>query len=347
VDKYRPKELAKLDLHPNVTHHLNKMVESSDFPHVLLYGPSGAGKKTRAHAIVRELYGAGVDKAKVTHKTFKVKTKTIEISIISSNYHIEMNPSDVGNNDRHVVQEVIQEIAGTQNVIVGQQRTFKVVVLNEVDRLSKAAQHALRRTMEKYMATCRLILVCESACRVIGALKSRCLPIRVAAPTHEEICNVLQHVAHKENIQLPDALASRIAVESKRNVRRAILMLEACKVEQYPFVEDQKVRPADWERFVDELAMNICQEQSPASLLNARNKMYELLTNCIPPEIVIKTLTLSLLRRLDDQLKHELVRWAAFYQHRLQQGSKAIFHLEAFVARFMAMYKRWIVESFG
>ena len=26
----------------------------------------------------------------------------------SSNYHVEMNPSDVGNNDRYVVQEIIK-----------------------------------------------------------------------------------------------------------------------------------------------------------------------------------------------------------------------------------------------
>jgi hypothetical protein len=36
----------------------------------------------------------------------------------------------------------------------------------------------------------------------------------------------------------------------------------------------------------------------------------------------------ELLPKLDDQLKHELVYWAAFYEHRVQVGSKEIFHLE-------------------
>jgi replication factor C subunit 3/5 len=74
-----------------------------------------------------------------------------------------------------------------------------VIVLTEVDRLSKSAQHALRRTMEKYMTTCRLILVANSTARVIPAIKSRCLGIRVAAPTTKEICAVLQVQQYTDN----------------------------------------------------------------------------------------------------------------------------------------------------
>ena len=55
----------------------------------------------------------------MSHKSFKVKSKVIEIATLGSNHHIEINPSDVGISDRHVVQEVIKEIAQTQNVATG------------------------------------------------------------------------------------------------------------------------------------------------------------------------------------------------------------------------------------
>ena len=31
----------------------------------------------------------------------------------------------------------------------------------------------------------------------------------------------------------------------------------------------------------------------------------------------------------------------------VQEGQKAIFHLEAFVARFMSDYKTWTIQAFG
>ena len=36
---------------------------------------------------------------------------------------------------------------------------------------------------------------------------------------------------------------------------------------------------------------------------------------------------------------------AAHYEHRLQQGNKAIYHLEAFTARFMAIYKKFMEDG--
>lgn len=116
-----------------------------------------------------------------------------------------MCPADAGYSDTHVITSVIKEIAQTHTLDPNSQRRYKgewkehmlfvcvilnlslsVVVLNEVDRLSQQAQNALRRTMEKYMLTCRIIMCCESSCRVIEPLRSRCLGIRVPAPEKKE-----------------------------------------------------------------------------------------------------------------------------------------------------------------
>lgn len=64
---------------------------------------------------------------------------------------------------------------------------FLVVVLMEADQLTRDAQNALRRTMEKYAQTCRLILCCDSISKIIGPLKSRCLAVRVAAPSDDDV----------------------------------------------------------------------------------------------------------------------------------------------------------------
>lgn len=118
-------------------------------------GCTGAGKKTRVVALLREIFGAGVERMKLEHRTFKTPTnKSIEVTTLGSNYHIECNPSDAGNNDKFIIQEIIKEIAShgsLQSSVGGQSggRAFKVVVLTEVDKLTKQAQASLRRTMEK------------------------------------------------------------------------------------------------------------------------------------------------------------------------------------------------------
>ncbi|CAL9043612.1 unnamed protein product, partial [Musa banksii] len=48
-------------------------------------------------------------------------------------------------------------------------------------------------------------------------------------------------------------------------------------------------------------------------LFSVRGKIYELLVNCIPPEIILKKLLSELLKKLDSELKHEFCHWAAYF----------------------------------
>ncbi|KAH0546781.1 replication factor C subunit 3 [Cotesia glomerata] len=343
VDKYRPSSLSKLDYHTEQAEHLKNMVQKGDFPHLLVHGPPGAGKKTRIMAIIRELYGPGVERLRMEPMQFETPSKKkLELMTISSNYHIEVNPSDVGIYDRIVIMDLVKTTAQTHQIDINGQRDFKVVLLTNVDQLTKDAQHALRRTMEKYITTCRLILCANSTSRVLPAIRSRCLGIRVPAPTNDEVKSVLHGIAKKEGINLPDELASRLATASGRNLRRAILMLEACKVEQYPFTADQQITEPDWQSFIRKTAAMMVSEQTPRKLLDIRGRLYELLTHAIPCDLIFKGLLQECIKNCDLQLKAEIVLVAAEFEHRMHRGSKAIFHLEAFVARFMTIYKKFM-----
>lgn len=115
---------------------------------------------------------------------------------------LELKASDVGMYDRVVIQDILKEIAQTQQVDLNAKQRFKgklptpnlrivadgiVVIINEADALTRDAQAALRRTMEKYMNNMRLILCANSTSKIIAPIRSRCLLVRVAAPTDDEV----------------------------------------------------------------------------------------------------------------------------------------------------------------
>lgn len=125
-----------------------------------------------------------------------------------------------------------------------------VVIINEADSLSRDAQAALRRTMEKYMSNMRIILCANSTSRLIAPIKSRCLLMRVAAPSENEvrtfwmhmgipinplfqIATVLNYVAKRVGFDLPPEAADKIVEDSEGNMRKAILVLEALKMQSY------------------------------------------------------------------------------------------------------------------
>ncbi|TLD33142.1 hypothetical protein PspLS_00857 [Pyricularia sp. CBS 133598] len=344
VDKHRPRSLDSLTYHEELSERLRSLAQSGDFPHLLIYGPSGAGKKTRIVATLKELYGPGVEKIKIDARVFQTSSnRKLEFNIVASIYHLEITPSDVGNYDRVVIQDLLKEVAQTQQVDQGARQRFKVVVINEADHLSRDAQAALRRTMEKYSPNLRLILLANSTANIIAPIRSRTLLVRVAAPSEKEICAVLAASAKKEGWTVSTKLHERIAKESGRNLRRALLMLETVHAQNEKVEDNTPIPPPDWEALIGQIAKEIMEEHTPARILQVRAKLYDLLTHCIPPTTILKTLTFKLIPLIDDDLKVEVIKWSAFYEHRIKMGTKVIFHLEAFVAKFMRILEMYLM----
>jgi replication factor C subunit 3/5 len=96
---------------------LEKLSEGDDFPHVLLYGPPGSGKRTLTKSLLYGLYNStSVHKIKSEQKEYKISatsSTTCGCTVFSSNFHLEVTPSDADNYDHVIVQKLIKEVASS------------------------------------------------------------------------------------------------------------------------------------------------------------------------------------------------------------------------------------------
>jgi len=74
-------------------------------------------------------------------------------------------------------------------------------------------------------------------------------------------------IASKEDATMPSKLAMRIAEKSNRNLRRAILLAEGCRVQQPNMRADQQIQDLDWELYLAETANLILQNPRRADYL--------------------------------------------------------------------------------
>lgn len=236
IEKYNPKTLEQLSYNDSVTNLILKISTKSDFSHLIFYGPEGAGKKTRIKVLLQSMFNESIHKLKTEVKQFKINSTNVQYTISYSSYHIEMTPSDSGNHDRHIVQNVIKETASTKIQNMGLKsgnntlkHNNKIIVIHEADSLSKEAQSSLRRTMEKYSANCRLILCCNQISKIILPIRSRCLSIRVPSPSMLDITNSLKHIKDEENLKINDNQVKKIAAECSKNLRTGINIMQISK----------------------------------------------------------------------------------------------------------------------
>ena len=120
--RYRPKEMSDLVSHEDIISTITRLIDAGKLPHLLLYGPPGTGKTSTILACAHKLYG----------KHF-------------ASMVLELNASDDRGLD--VVRERIKEFASTRIMFSA---APKMIILDEADNMTGAAQAALRRVIEKY-----------------------------------------------------------------------------------------------------------------------------------------------------------------------------------------------------
>lgn len=345
VDKYRPKSLQTVSHNDDLTNLLQSLShQPRDLPHLLLYGPNGSGKKTRCMSLLASIFGSGVYRMKIDVRQFVTPSRRkLDLNVVSSAYHLEITPSDMGINDRIVIQELLKEVAQMEQVDFqdsadGLSHRYKCVVINEADSLTRDAQAALRRTMEKYSRNIRLIMVCDSMSSIISPIKSRCLMVRCPAPTDQETIKILNEVVTAENVKLesPEVL-EKIATTSNGNLRTALLTLEtmALNNEMNLRLNTPVIRP-DWESVILKMANKIQKERSVGCLIECRAILYDLLAHCISARIILQELTFALIKNNNgDKVKIQIIESSSVFDERLSLGNKAIYHLEGFIAKVM------------
>jgi len=212
VEKYRPQSLEDLVSQGSIVSTIRRFVAERKMPHLLFYGPPGTGKTSTIQAVAKEMYGNS-----------------------RSAMTLELNASD----DRgiQVVREQIKTFASTQQI---QSRGVKLVILDEADSMTSAAQFALRRIIEKYTKTTRFCLICNYVNKIIPALQSRCTRFRFLPLKYEASAMRLDQIAAAEGVRLTqDGLAAILRL-SQGDMRKCVNLLQstsmACGIVDGPTV---------------------------------------------------------------------------------------------------------------
>lgn len=103
----------------------------------------------------------------------------------------------------------------------------KIVILDEADSMTPAAQQALRRTMELYSNTTRFAFACNNSSKIIEPIQSRCAVVRFSKLSNVDILKRLIYVIRQENVAYTDDGLEAILYLAEGDLRQAMNSLQA------------------------------------------------------------------------------------------------------------------------
>ncbi|KAL0205516.1 hypothetical protein P9112_000823 [Eukaryota sp. TZLM1-RC] len=199
IEKYRPKTLDDVIAHTDILSTLKHLLSQNRLPHLLFYGPPGTGKTSTILAIAKDMY----------KENFSRMT-------------LELNASDERGID--VVRERIKDFAATGVLF---SKGYKLIILDEADQMTNAAQSALRRIIEKYTNNARFCLICNNVNKIIPAIQSRCTRFRFGPLPIDSVRNCLDSIIEKENIKADVAGKDALLTLSNGDMRRVLNILHS------------------------------------------------------------------------------------------------------------------------
>ncbi len=195
VEKYRPTKVADYVWRDDdQKRQVESWIKEKSIPHLLLSGSPGIGKTTMAKILMHEI---DIEDADV----------------------LEVNASRETGIDfiRDKIIPFISAIAWGP---------FKVVLLDEADRLSPQAQDSLKGIIEEYSNYARFILTCNSPNKVVPALHSRCQQFHFTKLDQTEFTARAATILVNENIEFDlDILDNYVSV-AYPDLRKCINLLQ-------------------------------------------------------------------------------------------------------------------------
>lgn len=221
-----------LSYNKEISEILIKLACKVNLPHLIFYGPKGSGKKTRVKLFLQRIYGEGeqIKNLIPVTNTLKVNNKTFNFTYSHSTVHIEINPSDYLFRDKVTIQSIIKDVIERRLIFNSDYRfKYTFIVIQNADSLSKEAQFILRRTMEKYTSIFRLIFICNYISKLINPIRSRCISIRIPAPSKQEIKEYFNEVSKSYQLEVSEEKKEQMADLSSRSMSKACNIIAICK----------------------------------------------------------------------------------------------------------------------